>query len=417
MRNLLVGFVAGIAVGWVAFAQRDDPVPRRERDQRARPIETVRARPRVHRPDAPTAPPTPIYDATWIRTAGRSAIARLAHEVQVGESQLDPSALEAALTRLEAAHAARQWPMFSALLKLLAPSNHPAVHKKFVALMGDTSVRFHDWRIAEVFRVALTDSVAPGILDAARQRLEFEFDEYKDEHRYSGWIEIVARYGTADDLDWVVEKTKERDLNALAVALAHAAANPRATEHLAKILAGGTRLFDAGRIAHAFGEANPEAARAVYRAGLENLDPRRDSELSHRGRDYAVAVTNESLDEARAFLVNLTDPYQRIAGAYAVATMKQRGLDVSGLDSVVTAPIEYAEKLARASEAERRREGSRPRYAIEYNRLAWTKRAADALDALADVTKDRGEREALQGVAREIRARLGLDGAEWKTAD
>jgi hypothetical protein len=159
-----------------------------------------------------------------------------------------------------------------------------------------------------------------------------------------------------------------------------------------------------------FARNNPAAALPFFREEFE----RGTRDLSATAHAYGIAVTETTLGDAKAFLLGLQTPEKRIAAVSAVYAMHGRKLDISGLEPILLAPVEEAERLAGAPPEERQRGYYLVLYGIQHNRLVWSERAAQALERFASVY---GNDEGLRHLASEIRAQIGSDPAGWVKKD
>ena len=114
-----------------------------------------------------------------------------------------------------------------------------------------------------------------------------------------------------------------------------------------------------------------------------------------------LTVVFELCDADPAFLAKIASPAlaiddtaERVLAVYAVNALADRGLDVAGFEPLILAPVEVLEN-GRAGGAE---DGllSAARYSIEYNRVAWSERAAAALERAGYADEARKVRAGLQ---------------------
>jgi hypothetical protein len=67
---------------------------------------------------------------------------------------------------------------------------------------------------------------------------------------------------------------------------------------------------------------------------------------------------------------------------YAIEGLSRAGFDIGGVGHLLEEPVALLERVAtEAASAEDKRLTSKARYAIEYNRVLWSERAAAALSA------------------------------------
>jgi len=414
VRNVIIGALVGFAVGWLVFAERGRP-RRAERDA-ALPVVATAESPR--RTEAPTPEPETKDTLTGeqIRIADAQTIRRIAFEVDNSNRPTAADVVEAAIVRSDAARTARDWKLFSALVQFLAASKSPAAQAKLIDLMGDTSLKFHDWRVAEHFTWGLSTTEVDGVVRAARDRIEMETKEYTDANRWAAWYEIVAQHGSTDDVAWLVAHARRtRDgMRYIAAALADGAANPAATQHLLLLWEEGSGLSGGEGAAKAFAKNNPKAALPFFRERL--LDWRR-GDSRDTARHYGMAVTTATLAEAKAFLLGLGPAHQRCYAVDAVTAMQRNKLDISGLEPIARAPAEYARQLISADARSRREAFYDVLYGIDYNQITWSEATAQALDDLGNVYGNKERADAYVELARRIRAKIGSGSSAWVTKD
>jgi hypothetical protein len=120
-----------------------------------------------------------------------------------------------------------------------------------------------------------------------------------------------------------------------------------------------------------------------------------DAPLGTEGfRAYGRCVPVERSADARAQLLAVDNTAERIAAVYAVCELADRGLDVAGLEPVLLAPVEVLERGHTGDDEDALL--SRARYAIEYNRVTWSERAAAALERAGYTDEARKVRAGLQ---------------------
>jgi len=401
-------------VGWLVFAERG--LPRRAERQAARPVDATVESPR--RTEAPT-PETEAKDTLTgeeIRIADARTIRRIAYELDNSNRPMADGVVETAIARIDAARSARDWKLFSALLRFLGASKSPSAQAKLIELMGDTSLKFHDWRVAEHFTWGLSTTEVDGVVRAARDRIEMETREYTDANRWTGWYEIVAQHGSTDDVAWLVAHARRtRDgMLYIAAALADGSANPAATQHLLALWEERSGLPGSEGAAKAFAKNNPKAALPFFR---ERLLEWRRGDSRKTASHYGLAVTTATLAEAKAFLLGLGPAQQRCYAVDAVTAMQRNKLDISGLEPIARAPAEYARQLVTADDDARQIAFYDILYGIDYNPITWSEATAQALDDLANVYGNKDRADAYVELARRIRAKIGSASSAWVTKD
>jgi hypothetical protein len=277
-------------------------------------------------------------------------------------------------------------------------------------LMGDPNLGFHRSRLGRQFFEWLRDSNVPGIVDAARARLEKETQENPGSRAaQQGWLALVAQHGTLADLDWIESFRKGRSGERTVIeAFVAAAQRPEVAQRVADLFQNRSRRWYGSHLA-TLGKTNPELARDLYEAGLRKP---RTNESRDLARAYGDVVDPGSLERARSFLLSLPAD-ERIDAVYAVERMNRRKLDVSGLETVTVAPVEALERLAREPRPSAKAL-FQARYAIQHNRITWTERAAKALEEAAR-NAPRSHAASMHAIAQQIRAGIGSADSEWIT--
>ena len=406
MRYAVFGALVGFAVGWLVFGEREE-LTRAERGESAMPIQTSTKEIPSNEPLAPAREP-----AVDLRTADAAAIRHLAHSLK--DSPTKDDFVAPAIARIEEARSSRNWKLFEALVGLLAASDSPEAEAKLIGLLGDTTLIFHDWRIAEHFVWGLSTSDLDGVVPAARTRIEFESTESNDRNRWRMYYEIVAERGSVDDVAWLLEHARKitHGMHDAVRAPAEGSANPAAAQKFIELSKAGSVRGEGP--ARTFAKNNPVIALPFYR---EQLLAARGDTARAMAQTYGTAVTTATLAEAKRFLLGISDPRQRTAAAAAVNAMQRNKLDISGLEPLLRAPADYARQLAAGDADARKSAFYDVLYGIEYNKLTWSEETAQALDDLARVYEHKGRADAYRDLAREIRAELGDDDSAWVTKD
>ena len=416
-KGLVLGLVMGIGIGliagWVVFAgdqalPRRDPPPRIVPEVMERGYEEAYDWPEEDEPEPARAPTqTSFVTAESVRNASVDELDKYAMS---GEWLVDAGAVSAVIDRLDAARDRRDWNEFRALLTLLGKADTPEAQKKLVALMGDPSLGFHRSRLGRQFFDWLRDSEVPGIVDAARARLEKETAENPGSRAaQQGWLALVAQHGTVADLDWIESFRKGRSGERTVIeAFVAAADRPEVARRVADMFRNRSRRWYGSHLS-ALGRSNPELARDLLEAGLQKP---RTNEARDLARAYGDVVDPGSLERARSFLLSLPAG-ERMQAVYAVERMHRRDLDVSGLEAVTVAPVEALENLAQQAKPSAKAL-FQARYAIQHNQITWTDRAAKALEEAAR-NAPRSHAASMRAIAQQIRASIGSDDSEWVT--
>jgi len=412
--GLVMGLGIGLIAGWVVFGG-SRTLPRRELARapiEREPIERLDEDsetfdwPEDEEP-GPTRPAsqTRFVTAEKVRNAPLDELESFAgsHEWMV-----DAGAVNAVIDRLDTARGRRDWNEFRALLTLLGKADTPEAQKKLVALMGDPDLGFHRARMGGQFFDWLSDSKIPGIVDAARARLEKETrDNPGSRAAQQGWLALVAQHGTAADLDWIETFKKGRSGERTVVeAYVAAAQRPEVAQRVADLFRNRTRRWYGSHMA-ALAQSNPELARELFEEGLRKP---RTNEARDLARAYGDVVTSGNLEQARSFLLSLPDA-ERLEAVYAVERMSRKDLDVSGFEAITLAPVVTLEGLARQSKPNARAL-YKARYSIQHNRITWSERAAKALEEAAR-NAPKTHAASMRAVAQQIRAGIGSADSEW----
>jgi hypothetical protein len=109
---------------------------------------------------------------------------------------------------------------------------------------------------------------------------------------------------------------------------------------------------------------------------------------------YGRCVPAERLADARALLLAIGDTAERVLAVYAVNAIADRGLDIAGFEPLILAPVEVLEGGRDAGTEEGLL--SAARYAVEYNRVTWSERAAAALEGAGYFDEAHKVRKGLQ---------------------
>jgi hypothetical protein len=401
--GLFLGLALGSIVGWLLFG-RERQAPARVVYMPA-PYEDEEGGLGEEVDEPPPRPPSAearVLDAGTLRDATAEELDRITDE----EVRVPPDAVADLIARLERARQERDGKTFRTLLFLLGEVGTPEAHRKLIELMGDTSLAFPGAPVGTAFLRWLRDSEEPGIAAAARARVERELEANPGSNSLSrGWLALVAAHGGPADIDWILSRDAPAGDREAIEAFASVAERPEAVRHLQELFRNRTRPWFSGNL-RLLAEHNPEAAMALFEEGFAN--PRRGEEKD-LARVYGDVLRPEDLPRAKGLLLNLGKP---MAAVYAIDRMHRRGLDISGLESILNAPVEALERAALTPGATGLYEA---RYAVERNRILWSERAATALEAAA-ASASRKERGALLAAARRVRAGIGGAGTgEWDT--
>ncbi|MHC4971859.1 MAG: hypothetical protein ACYTG3_05975 [Planctomycetota bacterium] len=411
--GLVMGIGIGLLLGWALFSgdraveRSDPPAPIVAGDALERAYEEAYDWPEEKEPEPAHASQTSFLTADKVRNASVDELNEFATS---GEWLVDASAVSAVIDRLDSARDRRDWNEFRALLGLLGKADTTEAQTKLVALMGDPNLGFHRSRMGRQFFDWLQDSKVPGIVEAARTRLEKERqDNPNSRAAQQGWLALVAQHGSVADLDWIETFRKGRSGERTVIeAFVAAAQRPEVARRVADMFQNRSRRWYGSHLA-ALGRSNPELARDLLEAGLQKP---RTNEARDLARAYGDVVDPGSLERARNFLLSLP-PDERMQAVYAVERMSRKDLDVSGLEAVTLAPVEALEGLAQQPKPSAKAL-FKARYAIQHNQVTWTDRAAKALEEAAR-NAPRSHAASMRAIASQIRASIGSADSEWIT--
>jgi len=256
----------------------------------------------------------------------------------------------------------------------------------------------------------LDESPLPSAEIVAAARRRFRMNVKAGETSWvatDGWFKMIARHGDAEDVRWLLERKESLQIRSQALDAVGWVRSPDAAEYVARLARNG-KLSD--RTLGVLSEHSPGIAFPILRDRIRaSMDQgqtpsRSDLQALARSTDEArIAEMRRILEEAA------TLPGGALAAVYAVQGLDRKGLDVSGLDAILDAPVAYLEALAAGGPVEL---ADRARYAIEYNKITWTERAAAALEAADAALRARGWGSAGEfgAVARKVLTSLK---SEW----
>ncbi|MHC4548246.1 MAG: hypothetical protein ACYTEZ_05660 [Planctomycetota bacterium] len=411
--GLVMGVVAGFLTGWAIFGG-SEIAPRRgpPRSVTTGPgAEGYRQRQVVGWPadkeERDAGERDPFLTSEAVRAASPDELSRLAGDA---DTVVSPDAIAALVARLDDARARRDWTEFRSVLTLLGRAGTPEAQRKLIALMGDPSLGFHRSPMGRYFFDWLKGSEVPGIVGAARARIEKERKENPASRAaLRGWLALLAQHGSPSDLDWIetFEQSRGGD-KAVIEAFVATAQRPMVADRVAAMFRDRERRWYSSHLT-TLAKANPALARQLLEEGLQRPRPNEARDLA---RAYGEVVDAGNLEASRSFLLGLGDR-ERLSGVYAVERMSRKGLDVSGMEAITLAPVEALERLAQQPKPSVSALFE-ARYAIQHNRITWTERAAKAMEEAARKAP-RAHAASLRAVARQIRAGIGSTDSEWVT--
>jgi len=164
VRNAFIGLLIGLGLGWLVLWEREG-LERVERAAQQPEAKAVHVATGDHA-QLPKEQKAPDVD---VRTADAAGVRRLAHAIGNSAGAVPDDTVRAAIERIAAARASRDWKLFEALLQFLAACDSPEAQVQLIELMGDMSLRFHDWRAAENFVWGLSTTELEGAVPAVRR--------------------------------------------------------------------------------------------------------------------------------------------------------------------------------------------------------------------------------------------------------
>jgi hypothetical protein len=266
---------------------------------------------------------------------------RVASESPSGEGKAkemeaqEPVDVDAALRDLAAAREAGDVEAFHLAIAALSRADDPRAERRLLDLMAETNLSLPH-PIGTRIMTGLRRSTLPGIAAAARAR--FEANLVAGETSWTaaeGWLDLVANHGSEADLDWLLEQGQSPQIRSEAREALALSDNPLAIARCESML---TRDPDDLELLQQFASRHP-------RRVLPFLEKRlREVADGFTGSLYGNTVPPEAVERARTVLLSARGPLARLAAAQAVDRMVSRGLDVSGLESLLLAPVEILER-------------------------------------------------------------------------
>lgn len=289
---------------------------------------------------------------------------------------------EALLVRLDEARATGDRPLFFALLRALARSGSERAQRRFIDLIADDSLPdLPGWCFLE----ALKDSRLPGIAQAALRRVEMNFAGGDTSGTAaSGWFDLILLHGDKAHFDWVLSQGQSQAVGLQALEALVRCPSPSAVQCVVEMVRAGTLDYT---FLGDFAECQPKVAFDLIQELITAGEGDRvAANPIYIARVYGRCAPAGRLVEARRTLLGFSEPAMRIAAVYAVQAFATRGFDVSDLEPVVLVPAEVLERRGSDGadiEAEVAVAAlvTMARYAIVNNPVAWSNRAASALES------------------------------------
>jgi hypothetical protein len=317
--------------------------------------------------DMSPAPPPPAAPAP----AGSEAIPGAA-----SPAEPPPPSPRDLLTRVRAAIREGDEGAFGTALRLLGRSEGEEAERALLALVEDPSVP-SPLRGGPFLR-GLARSTLPGIAAAARGRFEANLAAGEDSWvAADGWVDLVARHGDDADLVWLAGRNESFQIVDQARRAIFSSPS-EAARRAARGLVESTRADIRGQIPD-YLRWDLEEGFAIAERALRYVGPDAHGssgpDLSDLFRAWGGGEPDGGIPELRAFLLGLREPMHRVAAVYAVQALAKRGSDTAAFGELLLEPtlvLERREPVEGLLSA---------RSALGYNPVAWSERAAAALDA------------------------------------
>ncbi len=428
--GLFVGFGIGCGVGWFVFGRGEDPaaipvLPATPYETEATPPATSLVTPPTLQgaAGAERAPPS-ADEAAAAKDLAQTIASGTAAEVKAAASGAEPpfgaDAVAAARKRFPGARADGDWRLFEALLEVLGRADIPEADAALVVVLGDETLVFPE-PMGNDFHRWLAGSQVPGIAEAARRRLKrYAADGESSWIATHGWVDLVADHGTEEDIAWLLlegDPRKMRDDGAVAVAKSK---SPAAIQWMTDALvlpvserghrAGwGSYPQTLGAFVRAHGEDAHDVVAEIVDRTLAGESILVNMKVKQLFGMYGRTVPKERAAEAVRLLQGLDTEAAQISALTSVLAMRRRGLDVSGLEHLLEAPLVALRRMAGGEEDAGPGSVSayQAMYAVEYNRALWSEEAAEALEAAGRALMGKTPAAAnMLEVAKEVRAGL-----------
>jgi hypothetical protein len=382
-RSLLVGLVVGGAVGAGAAWWRSAG----EREVRHTPGETrhgADVTPRLAGVRPPEQSKASVTRSPLEQALASGDFTAINAALYVPRRTPPPSEAEigAALTLLTRALEKKDpQPFRAAVAVLTAGSDDPRAREALVRLMADADVP-SDLLRSPALANALGTTPDPAVAKAARARFERNLAAGETSWVAADtWLLLLARHGSPEEVAWIAERNESSQIRRKAIEALAASRNPAAVRHLRDAL-------HAGRLDNALSamlESSTEEGLRLLEERWQALhaDPPAIGEpgtkevaalwSQHAPREDAPRLVREMLRSA--------DERRRIEAVYALTVLARRGIDVAEFEPLLLAPVVALERRATPREdGQHDAVGNTAVYAIEYNPITWSERAARALE-------------------------------------
>jgi len=390
----LLVLALGFLLGWLVFGTGAAPptVPPTAPEPGPRTVDCAAP------PDLVSEPAPATIDP--VETLRRGGLDRMWPLVNDHERTWTHAEVAALIERLDRARAAGYRNEFMAALRGLSMAKTGAAQKKLLQLMVDETL-IPPSRLGRDMLRGLGDSDLPGIAAGARMRYEMNIASGKTSWvGGDGYFELIALRGSAEDIAWLAERAESGQLRYHARKALVKSKSPLAVQFVVRMLEEGKGDQD---LLVDFARSHPTTAAPLLRRVLSG-----DLEVPYREtsaifRAYGSSVPEDALDGTREFLSSFAKPLKVICAVYAVEQLTRRGLDITGFEAIVSAPIEHLERVTPES---RSPVISKARYAISHNRVVWSERSARALERAAEALPESSMTRDMVKIAVKIRAGL-----------
>lgn len=419
-KSVLLGLVVGLGAGWVGgtWMHRDagDTPDTAHTSESEAAIPATVTSPHLEGEGSTATPTQPAQTPS-------TASATSTHDTSVPA----PSApdVDVILARLTKADTERDWPAFRKALTDMAHAAQAGsieAQKVLLEVMKDGDRRFPT-RMGRTFLVGLEASELPGIAEAALAHAAASVANGNTSWTaVDGWDQLVANSGSPDTFEALLALADDGQIaNRTRRALATSTNRDAAAFLLAWLHEQPERDEDA-RLLEKLSRSHPELVYEALSsptawAALEATDVTRDRKRSTLRRRLRALMHAAPTDEVDALLsrANRLPRAMRVQAVYGVQALIERGIDPTGADLVLGAPIDVLDDYARAQDPRALASDARQAmYAIEYNPVLHTEEILESLLAFrATLSGNERRSEPLEELIKEIEAKLETD-ASWK---
>ncbi len=265
-----------------------------------------------------------------------------------------------------------------------------------------------------MLRESIAEDARESLAQASWDRLQSAFARGGGDRLPRELYEIVVDHGAEDVFVALMEQVKRRRIGRRITDALAVSPRPLATDRFAEFFVAGHVQERSARL---FGEHHRTRAMALYGETLLRMSAGETGPGRYRPKDlarlYATAVPPERLSDVRRVLDALHGQSD-FAAVYLVNRLHERGIDVSGYGDQLEAPVIELERIASgnvtANQVSKRAYAAL--YAIEYNPVAWSARAARALENAARTMASTHGSLAQDLINKAARIRRALESSE-----